>query len=295
MKFEIVFGRVAGRSALAVTAAMAVGLIAASPMQAQAQGTLNPLTKPTNGSCPSGWTDYASEAKKAGDLSSGKGNTCYPKRTGAKPAYLPSPSSKPCADGYIKSGSFCVQGGGGVVQASAKSVKKGNPLDRCPVGFFTYNGNGELCTSNAANPPAIRLKGADQCSEGEIEDWGLWCVSNYGQLTRKDAAKGFPDYNGIYQTSYKTTGKTSKPNQADLPEGKEYTPAYFEIFGRVDRDGNPIGGGAGAVATDASADTNPVNAAVAKQCKPKKKKKGLGGLGKALGSAVGVELPDDGC
>ena len=282
----------------ALFAAAAISFLAASP--AAAQGTMSPMPKPTNGSCPSGWTDYASEAKKSGDLSSGKGNTCYPKRNGAKPAYLPSPSSKPCADGYTKSGSFCVQGGGGTVQASAKSVKKANPLDRCPVGFFTYNGNGELCTSNAANPPSIRLKGAGQCNAGEIEDWGLYCVSNYGQLTRKDAAKGFPDYNGIYQTSYKTTGKTSKPNQADLPEGKEYTPAYFEIFGRVDRDGNPIGGStASATASSGSSSSAPVAAAAeAKQCAPKpKKKKGLGGFGKALGAAVGVEIPEgeDGC
>jgi hypothetical protein len=276
----------------------AAGMMALAPAPAAAQGTLNPMPKPTNGSCPSGWTDYASQASKPGDLSSGKGNTCYPTNT-AKPAYRPNPSSKPCDDGYVRSGSFCTVGEKKFIKASAASVKKAHPLDRCPVGFFTLNGNGELCTSMAANPPSIRLKGEGPCNEGEIEDWGLWCVSNYEQLTRKDAAKGFPDYNAIYQTSYKTTGKTSKPNQADLPEGKEYTPAYFTIFGRVDREGNPIGGGAG-TASAAATGANPQQAAgevTADQCKPKKKKKkkGFGALGKALGNAVGVEIPDDGC
>lgn len=222
--------------------------------------------------------------------------TCYP-GVNAKAAYYPRGSK--CATGYVKTGTWCIEGEQKTVKASAKSVKKAHPLDRCPVGFFTLNGNGELCTSMAANPPSIRLKGAGQCNEGEIEDWGLWCVSNYEQLTRKDAAKGFPDYNAIYQTSYKTTGKTSKPNQADLPEGKEYTPAYFTIFGRVDREGNPIGGGGAAAATGAPADATSAVAATeaaTKQCAPKKKKKkGLGGFGKALGAAVGVDIPDEGC
>ncbi|MGY6552635.1 MAG: hypothetical protein ACXIT4_12210 [Erythrobacter sp.] len=283
---------------LAVLAA--AGVLTAAVTTASAQGTMQPMPKPTNGSCPSGWTDYASEAKKSGDLSSGKGNTCYPKTSGAKPAYLPSPSSAPCADGYIKSGSFCVQGSGGTVQATAGSVRKANPLDRCPVGYFTDPGNGHMCTSLAASPPVIRLKGEGACAAGELEDWGVWCVSNYEGLTRKDAAKGYPDHNGIYQTSFKTTGKQQASRMADLPEGKEYTPAYFLIFGRVDRDGNPIGGGASAGATSGGASMVPAaasaEAGAAKACTPKPKKKGLGGLGKALGNAVGVDIPDgDGC
>ncbi len=280
-----------------------LGVIAAAGMfglaqgPATAQGTMSPMQKPTNGSCPSGWTDYASEARKSGDLSSGKGNTCYPKKTGAKPAYLPSPSSKPCADGYIKSGSFCVQGSGGVVTAPTSGpVKKANALDRCPVGYFTDPGNATICTTKAANPPSIRLKGAGECNAGELDDWGLYCVSNYENLALKDAPEGTADYNNIYKNSYRAVGKTSRPNQEALPEGVSYTPAYLEIFGRVKRDGSPIGGGGAASASSGAAASNPV--AAAKQCAPKpKKKKGLGGLGKAIGAAVGVDIPDggDGC
>ncbi|MFN3990498.1 MAG: hypothetical protein ACK4IS_09585 [Erythrobacter sp.] len=285
-----------------IAAAGVIGLAgAAAP--AAAQGTLNPQQKPTNGSCPAGWTDYASEAKKAGDLSSGRGNTCYPKTSGAQPAYLPSPSSAPCAAGYIKSGSFCRKGEANVVQSTAGALIKANPLDRCPVGYFTVPSDGNACTTTAANPPKVRRKGDGECGPGEIDDWGLYCVSDYDKLTRKDAAKGFPDYNAIYQNSYRLTGKQQGARQPDLPEGKEYTPAYFTIFGRVDRDGNPLpGGGAGAAAAAGSAAgiSNPVAAAsnAAKtECKlpAAPKKKGLGGLGAAIGQAVAVATGEAGC
>lgn len=276
----------------------AAGVMALAHNPAAAQGTMNPMPKPTNGSCPSGWTDYASEAKKSGDLSSGRGNTCYPKTTGAQPAYLPSPSSAPCASGYVKSGSFCRKGEANTLTATAGNVKKANPLDRCPVGYFTDPGNGNMCTSLAASPPTIRLKDEGACAAGELEDWGVWCVSNYEGLTRKDAAKGYPDHNGIYQNSYKLTGKQQASHMADLPEGKEYTPAYFLIFGRVDRDGNPIGGG-GAAGASAGSMSNPVAAANAAKTECKvpdvPKKKGLGGLGKAIGQAVAVATGEAGC
>lgn len=278
-----------------VMAAAALGLAAATP--AQAQGTLNPQKKPTNGSCPSGWTDYASEAKKPGDLSSGRGDTCYPKRN-AEPAYVPTPSSAACASGYIKSGSFCRKGEGSYTASTAGALIKANPLDRCPVGYFTVPSDGNACTSTAANPPKVRRKGDGECGPDEIDDWGLYCVSDYGQLTRKDAAKGYPDYNAIYQNSYRLTGTQQGARQPDLPEGKEYTPAYFTIFGRVDRDGNPIpGSGAQAATSVVGAAANPASAAEAavKQCVPKpKKKKGLGGLLKEAASELGVPT-GEGC
>lgn len=284
------------------------GMIAAASLMtlahnpAAAQGTMNPMPKPTNGSCPSGWTDYASEAQRSGDLSSGKGNTCYPKKTGAQPAYLPSPSSAPCADGYTKSGSFCRKGEASFTQSTAGALIKANPLDRCPVGYFTVPSDGNACTTTAANPPKVRRKGDGDCGPDEIDDWGLYCVSDYDKLTRKDAAKGFPDYNAIYQNSYRLTGKQQGSRQPDLPEGKEYTPAYFAIFGRVDRDGNPIGGGGAVAASVGSAGgvSNPA-AAASNAAKPEcklpaaPKKKGLGGLGAAIGQAVAVATGEAGC
>lgn len=209
------------------------GLCCVSPAPAQAQGSLAP--QPKRGSCAYGWSDRA-------EIGGPVTNTCYP-RANAKPTYYPKGSE--CADGYVRSGGWCITGEKKFITATAGSVKKANPLDRCPAGYFTLTANGHMCTSLAANPPTIRLKGDAPCGEGEIDDWGLYCISNYANLTRKDAAKGYPDYNAIYQTSYTTTGKQQRPRQEALPEGLEYTPAYFVIFGRVDRDGAPIGGGSG--------------------------------------------------
>lgn len=300
MKFKSVFGHAMGRNALAFVAALAAGLVAATPAPALAQGTLNPQKKPTNGSCPVNWTDRASQAAKATDVSGPKGDTCYPMR-GAKPAFVPTSSSAPCPDGYTKSGSFCHVGEKTFTQATAGPLTKAHPLDRCPAGWVTPPGNGNVCTTIAANPPKARLKGEGSCNAGELEDWGIYCISDYGQLTAKDAARGVLDYNGIYQTSFKTTGKQQASHMADLPEGTAYTPAYFLIFGRVDRDGNPFpaasGGAAAAVAGNAA---NPAaaSAAAAKPCVPKPKKKGLGGAlgGLAKEAAAELGLPkDEGC
>lgn len=279
-----------GLAAMVVAGMMS--LAAAAP--AAAQGTLNP--QPTQGaadSCPKGWSNTEGGRRT---------KTCRP-LPGAKAAYYPQ-TGRNCATGYIKSGIFCVEGQPITVTATAGSVKKANPLDRCPVGYFTDPGNGHMCTSLAAAPPVIRLKGEGACAAGELEDWGVWCVANYEGLTRKDAAKGYPDHNGIYQTSFKTTGKQQASRMADLPEGKEYTPAYFLIFGRVDRDGNPLPGGAGAgvgAAVNGTANTgNPVAAATdaAKaECKvpAPAKKRGLGGLGAALNQAVAAVAGEAGC
>ena len=292
MKFEFVFGRTIGRGALAIVAALAAGLATATPAPALAQGTLNP--QPAQGaakSCPEGWSDY-DFGKRTG--------VCKP-GPNAKPAYYPQGSAK-CATGYTKKGIFCVEGKPPTIMSTAGSVNKAHPLDRCPIAYFTY-GNGSACTSRSPNPPTVRLKGDADCNPGEVEDWGLWCVSNYEGLARKDATKGIADYNGVYQASFKATGTQQGPRQPDLPEGGEYTPAYFEIFGRVDKDGNPLaGGGAQAATTVADAAANPASAveAAVKQCvpKPKKKKGGLGGALGGLAKEVATELgvpTEDGC
>lgn len=284
MKFDFGVGRIAGATSFALGMVFLASVSGVTASPAQAQGTLSPQPK-QNDSCPYGWSDRQGTQRT---------NTCYPNPR-SKAAYWP--AGRDCRSGYVKTGRWCLEGEPNVVLASAASVRKAHPLDRCPVGFFTLTGNGELCTSNAESPPTIRLKGDGPCAANEIEDWGLWCVSNYAGLTRQDAAKGFPDYNGIYRTSFTTTGRTSTPNQADLPEGKEYTPAYFVIFGRVDREGNPIGGAASAAAASSpgSVASTAANAAEEKQCEPAPtRRRGLGGLGRALGAAVGVEVPAGG-
>jgi hypothetical protein len=124
-------------------------------------------------------------------------------------------------------------------EASTVNVTKPGRLDRCPLAYFTSDANPMQCATRAPNPPTVRLKGSGACRTGEVVDWGIWCVSNYGNLTRGQAATGLRDWNAIY-----TLNRATSPTQDDLPEGSEYTPAYITIFGRVKPDGSPMGGGA---------------------------------------------------
>jgi hypothetical protein len=294
MKFESFFGRTMGRGALAFLAALAAGLVAATPAPALAQGTLNTIQKPqTNAGCPPGWRDRPKDVSitKAGY------DTCFPD-TGAKKAYAKKSQSEACAPGYIGNSSYCYEGKATFTQATAGPLTKAHPLDRCPVGWVTPPSNGNVCTTIAPNPPKARLKGEGSCNAGELEDWGIYCVSDYDMLARKDAAKGTLDYNGIYQTSFKTTGKQQASHTADLPEGTAYTPAYFLIFGRVDRDGNPFPGGASAALAGSAANPAATAEAAVKRCVPKPKKKGLGGALGGLAKEVAAELgvpAEDGC
>jgi hypothetical protein len=138
----------------------------------------------------------------------------------------------------------CQRDGATYQAASTGSFTKPNPLDRCPIGWFTDPENGRVCKTEAANPPTIRLKGAAPCRTGEVDDWGLYCVSNYANLEAGERAKGISDFNAIFLQSYYITGSQQSPRQANLAQGTEYTPAYFTIYGNVKPDGTPIGGGA---------------------------------------------------
>lgn len=121
---------------------------------------------------------------------------------------------------------------------SVFNVAKPHRLDRCPLGFFTSDADPMMCATRVANPPTIRVRGNAPCRRGEVEDWGLWCVSNYAGLTRSEAATAQRDWNAIY-----TLNRGTPPHQADLPEGEAYSPAYLVIFGPVQPDGSPMGAG----------------------------------------------------
>jgi hypothetical protein len=207
-----------------------------------AQGSLNPQAQTglAGSSCPSGWTNR------------GTRNMCYP-GPNAKPAYpMPGTGAIQCAQGYGASNYWCLQGVQSMAEMSPSKLTKANPLDRCPVGFFTDPENGRQCITELSSPPSVRAKGNGPCRTGEVEDWGLWCVSNYASLRRDQANYGARDSNSIFMTSYYTTGSQQGTRQPNLPEGVEYSPAYITIFGRVDVNGVPFAGGAAPTSSDAS-------------------------------------------
>jgi hypothetical protein len=129
------------------------------------------------------------------------------------------------------------------------TIAKPRRNDRCPIGYFTNNEAPMTCITQYETAPSVRLKGAGSCRAGEVEDWGLYCVSDYARLTRDDAgAAGTRDWNDI-----SATNQMQPPNQADVMGDSDYTPAYITIFGRVKRDGSPIGGTAAAAPAAAPA------------------------------------------
>lgn len=230
---------------------LVAGLMGLSSTPAAAQGTLNPQAQTglAGSSCPTGWSNR------------GTRNMCYP-GPGAKRAYpMPASGVIQCAEGYGNSNYWCLEGQRTMAEMSATKFSKTNPLDRCPVGFFTDPNNGRQCITELSSPPSVRAKGSAPCRTGEVEDWGIWCVSNYSSLRRDQANYGARDSNSIFLTSYYTTGSQQGTRQPNLPEGVEYSPAYITIFGRVKPDGSPMSGAEPARAAAAPAPTRTASAA----------------------------------
>lgn len=261
-------------------AVLGFGLMGLASTPAAAQGTKNTQTKPSyTNICPNFWRSV--------------GNTCVWNSPGVA-IYATPRATDACASGYIRQVSWCVVGSNSAYTESSTAgpFRKANALDRCPVSYFTNPDDGNQCITQAASPPRVRSKGSAPCRTGEIDDWGLYCVSNYASLPRGDAVKGLMDYNVIYSVSYGLTGRQQEPAQANLPEGVFYTPAYFTIFGRVDVNGAPLAGGSApavqAVSNPASSQTANTQAApapAAPNCPTPST--GNAGTGAQLGSQLG--------
>lgn len=235
---------------------------------AKAQGSLSAQPKPGYTSlCPTRWQS--------------SGSSCVPGQ-GAKPAYAPSSPAGPCASGYARDHNWCLFGASStpMTDAARSSVRKANVGDRCPIAHFTNAEATSTCISQLSRPPVVRAKGSGPCAAGEVEDWGLWCVSDYAHLTRRDGLQVIRDWNAIY------TMTGSAPRQPDLPEGSDYSPAYFAIFGRVDGDGNPLGGAPATETTAASSAGSSTSAAAPAAC-PAPSGNGAAAVGAQIGAALG--------
>jgi hypothetical protein len=190
----------------------------------------------SSGACPSGWRQ--------------SGRMC--ENTGSGAAMFPLASSSarcPTGFGRFNSRPFCSEGADTEITRSAtNTLTKTNALDRCPIPYFTNVEAPMTCITQVSNPPTVRAKGSVPCPAGSVEDWGVWCISNYANLTRVQASTVVRDWNAIYSTSHITTGRQQEPRQPDLPGASSYSPAYITIFGRVKEDGTPFDGAASAAA-----------------------------------------------
>jgi hypothetical protein len=140
---------------------------------------------------------------------------------------------------------------------SSAGPRKTNVLDRCPIAYFTNQSDPMTCVTQARNAPTVRAKGSAPCPAGSVEDWGIWCVSNYSNLTRTEATTVSRDWNAIYLASYRATGSQQEPRQPHLPGASSYSPAYITIFGRVKEDGSPMDAAAAAAPAATPVSTRP--------------------------------------
>lgn len=71
-------------------------------------------------------------------------------------------------------------------------------LNRCPTGWRASTNN-KQCFTEIKNAPIARLKNGKACAPGELDDWGIWCTSNYEHLSYAEIdLAATRDFNAIY-------------------------------------------------------------------------------------------------
>ncbi|NJM51444.1 MAG: hypothetical protein HC843_11710 [Sphingomonadales bacterium] len=179
--------------AAAGLALFTAGSLAVAP-DANAQGVSSGNVRIPEGNCPRDWR--IGEAK----------GYCQPMRTSSPPAiYVRTSKNVGCAAGYYVdhyNALVCTTRAPDPSreQTMGKGGKfaKPNPLVRCPTGWISTDSYTE-CYTQLENAPIVRAKGAEACAAGELDDWGLWCTSNYAHLTTAWAERyGIEDFNRIY-------------------------------------------------------------------------------------------------
>jgi hypothetical protein len=174
----------------------AAGSLLLAP-DARAQGTnTGTIYKGTSGSCPDDWTYVDVDVR----------DYCRPFRnTNTPTVYLRSGDNVPCANGYYvdrQNAKFCTTRAPGPSREQSLgkggSFAKPTALARCPTGWISTT-TGKECYTQMENAPIVRAKGAKDCAAGELNDWDLWCTSNYEHLTKAWAERyGIEDFNKAY-------------------------------------------------------------------------------------------------
>ena len=215
---------------------------------AMAQGTTSPVNR-DNQSCPTGWRSSSSGENI---------KFCYPRSSSSKPIYLKQ-RNVACAPGYGPDGSWCREGAPVPKTSSTSSssssastsaapqssssgssspsrpvlATKQDKLDRCPVGMYT-EGDGLQCFSRLPNPAIARTKGDAPCLPGEVNEYDLWCTSNYEHFTRDQITGALiTDFNVIYMRN----GRVGPKQLQD----KDWTkaPVYVALFGNSSAAATP--------------------------------------------------------
>lgn len=220
---RVIVGGTLSLANLALVASLALAGLGA-PAHAQGQNR-DPVAKTSKTyGCPSGWT-----STKNGQTDT---SMCFPQGSLAPKIYAKRERDA-CAPGYVEeqriwcttkgapkasssssgskpaeapkaasssSGSSASSGPSGPASdrlVSYATIAKANPLDRCPLGYFSKS-DMTICTTRLSPAPVVR-KNTGGCKADEIDEWGLYCTANAAAITRTQAEnEAIRDFNAIY-------------------------------------------------------------------------------------------------
>lgn len=290
---------------LALVASLALAGLGA-PAQAQGQNQA-PVAK-TNKTygCPSGWSSTKNSQTDT--------SMCFPQGS-LSPKIYSKKEKETCAEGYIEEQRvWCTTKGAKAASAAAASkaakeakdaksasasessssssapsgpasdrlvshatIAKANPLDRCPLGYFSKS-DMTICTTRLSPAPVVR-KNTGGCKADEIDEWGLYCTANAASITRAQAeAEAVRDFNAIYSFN-----RGKYPAQGDDTDNY---PSMVAAYG-------PKGGAqAAAAAAPAAAGNSPAAQAAAQsaQCQTGDASAAGAAIGGAVGGQTGAAI-----
>ena len=181
--------RIMNASFLACMAAVAVSAIGfsatVSVSAAQAQAT---VPASSSGTCPGGYRrgQDRNRTKYSGGMDT---SLCY--------------ETSPGSGARDKASGEAASREANTFNTSAGTIRKSDRMQRCPAGYWTTPDNLMVCgTQVTAAPPRSRLKGTTTCRAGELEEWGVWCTSDTGRLSKLDVTQAASrDFNTIYSNT----------------------------------------------------------------------------------------------
>lgn len=219
---------IAGALSLANLALVASLALAGLGAPAHAQGQNKAPVAKTNKTygCPSGWSSTKNSQTDT--------SMCFPLGS-LSPNIYAKKEKETCAQGYIEEQRiWCTTKGAKAASAASSSkpaaesksasssassstssapsgpasdrlvshgtIAKANPLDRCPLGYFSRSDMTE-CTTRFSPAPRVR-KNTGGCNADEIDEWGLYCTAEATVITRAQAeAEAVRDFNQIYASN----------------------------------------------------------------------------------------------
>lgn len=169
------------------------------------------------GTCPRDWHEGGTRPGQSGIR-----GRCYPDSSSSPRIYLRASTSERCATGYYDWDRYCTTDKPVLVSAErtfalATKLAKPAPNARCPVGWASTR-DLQQCYTTIENGSVARLSNGKPCKSDELEEWGLWCTSNYQNIAfeRADNA-GAKDFNEVYAWTLRNRGDTKSVGDSLSP------------------------------------------------------------------------------